>query len=81
MGKQHGVEHRPQNIKFELEDFERPLLQLTGVEMAEGDAQAMHDIARRFIQTTAEVVVTLFLNPRVMRRPVVEAGFVDGRCE
>jgi hypothetical protein len=58
VGKQHGVEHGPQNIKLELEDEQHPLLQFSGIEMAERDAQPMHDIAWRFVEAAAEVVVT-----------------------
>jgi len=81
MGEQHGIEHRPQQIELELEDDQRPLLQFTGVEMAEGDAQAVDHVARRFSQATGEVVVAFRFDPWVMRRPIVEAGFVDGRGE
>src|SRR5471030_2579255 len=75
----HRIEHAPQYVELELEDFQHPLLTVDGDVMGQGDAQTVLDIAPRLAQPGAEIIVAASVDPWVMGRPGVESGLVDLR--
>src|SRR5690606_17975561 len=81
VGHAHGIEHAPQHVQLELQDVQHSFLRVERAVMPEGDAQAVLDIAPRFLQALAEIVVTGRLDPGVMLRPGIQARLVDGRRE
>jgi hypothetical protein len=54
----HGIEHGPQDIEFELQNSQRVFLLFPGDEIIQGDAQAVFNIAARFIEPAAKILGT-----------------------
>jgi hypothetical protein len=81
VGHAHGIEHAPENVQFELENFQHALLAFPGGVVLQCDRQTMLDVAARLAQARAEIFVAGRVDPRVMLRPAVQARLVDLRRE
>ncbi|EAA20316.1 hypothetical protein, partial [Plasmodium yoelii yoelii] len=79
IGEVHGVQHRPQDVELELEDFQGPFLLFAGLEMIQRDFDAVLDIAAGLSHPLAEIGQAVGCDPRIQIRPASQALFVDGR--
>lgn len=73
VGHAHGVEHAPEDIQLELQDFQHALLAGRGRVVLQRDRQAVLDVAARLAQAGAEVFVAGGVDPGVVLGPAVEA--------
>ena len=77
----HGIQHAPEDVEFELKNIQHALLGFSRLVVLERDAQAMLDVAARFLQAFAEVAVTGRIDPAVVLWPRVQTGLVNRRGE
>ncbi len=77
IGQLHGIQHAPQHLQLELQDCQGPILLFTALKVVQGNRQAMADIGPGLGQASAEVIVSLRFNPRIMVWPVIQPALMD----
>ena len=78
IGQPHGIQHGPQDIQLELQDFQRPFLLLPGLEMFQGDGKSVFHIATGLTDPLAKIRQSFRFDPRIFVWPARQALFVDG---
>src|SRR5688572_26137876 len=73
----HSIEHRPQHVELELQDLQGALLLFPRFEVVQRYLKTVLDVASRFRQPLAEVLIALRLDPRVVQGPVFQPFLVD----
>ena len=75
----HGIQNRPENIQFKLQNAESVFLLLACFEVIQCDLQTMLHIAARFREAFAKVTVSFIINPGVVLGPVIQALLMNLR--